>query len=84
MHGHAGRRRCRRAGRRRRGRDRRHRNTAEPGEGGRVDSASVTVEQPVRVRFEPAPSGSIHVGNAMTATFNWLYARKHNGTFVLR
>jgi glutamyl-tRNA synthetase len=38
----------------------------------------------VRVRFEPAPSGSIHVGNAMTATFNWLYARKHNGTFVLR
>ncbi|MGZ4128341.1 MAG: glutamate--tRNA ligase [Actinomycetota bacterium] len=40
--------------------------------------------RPVRVRFEPAPSGSIHVGNAMTATFNWLYARKHNGTFVLR
>jgi len=44
----------------------------------------VTTEQPVRVRFEPAPSGSLHVGNAMTATFNWLYARKHNGSFVLR
>jgi glutamyl-tRNA synthetase len=44
----------------------------------------VTPERPVRVRFEPAPSGSIHVGNAMTATFNWLYARKHNGTFILR
>src|SRR5207244_1243964 len=38
----------------------------------------------MRVRFEPAPSGSIHVGNAMTATFNWLFARKNKGTFVLR
>ncbi|HJT37832.1 MAG TPA: glutamate--tRNA ligase [Actinomycetota bacterium] len=44
----------------------------------------MAIEQPVRVRFEPAPSGSIHVGNAMTATFNWLFARKHKGTFVLR
>jgi len=44
----------------------------------------VATEQPVRVRFEPAPSGSIHVGNAMTATFNWLYSRKNNGSFVLR
>jgi glutamyl-tRNA synthetase len=44
----------------------------------------VSPDRPVRVRFEPAPSGSIHVGNAMTATFNWLYARKHKGTFVLR
>lgn len=38
----------------------------------------------VRTRIEPAPSGSIHVGNARTALFNWLFARKHDGAFVLR
>ena len=38
----------------------------------------------VRVRFAPAPSGSLHVGNARTALFNWLFARHHGGTFVLR
>jgi len=37
-----------------------------------------------RVRFAPAPSGSIHVGNARTALFNWLFARHTGGTFVLR
>ena len=37
-----------------------------------------------RVRFAPAPSGSIHVGNARTALFNWLYARHTGGTMVLR
>lgn len=39
---------------------------------------------PVRTRIEPAPSGSIHVGNARTALFNWLFARHHGGAFVLR
>src|SRR5688500_13093898 len=38
----------------------------------------------VRARIAPAPSGSIHVGNARTALYNWLYARKHGGTFILR
>ena len=38
----------------------------------------------VRTRFEPAPTGSLHVGHALAAGFNWLYARKHGGTFVLR
>lgn len=38
----------------------------------------------VRTRFEPSPSGSIHVGTAMMASFNWLYARRHHGRFVLR
>src|ERR671914_502512 len=38
----------------------------------------------VRTRIAPAPSGSIHVGNARTALYNWLFARKHGGTFVLR
>lgn len=38
----------------------------------------------VRTRIEPAPSGSIHVGNARTALYSWLYARRHDGSFVLR
>jgi glutamyl-tRNA synthetase len=38
----------------------------------------------VRVRFSPAPTGSLHIGSARTALFNWLYARHHGGTFVLR
>jgi len=39
---------------------------------------------PVRVRFSPAPTGSLHVGSARTALFNWLYARHTGGTFLLR
>jgi glutamyl-tRNA synthetase len=38
----------------------------------------------VRTRIAPAPSGSIHVGNARTALYNWLFARHHDGAFVLR
>ena len=38
----------------------------------------------VRTRIEPSPSGSIHVGGARTALFNWLFARHHGGSFVLR
>jgi len=38
----------------------------------------------VRVRFAPSPTGHLHVGGARTALFNWLYARHHRGTFVLR
>jgi glutamyl-tRNA synthetase len=37
-----------------------------------------------RVRFAPSPTGFLHVGGARTALFNWLYARRHGGTFVLR
>jgi nondiscriminating glutamyl-tRNA synthetase len=37
-----------------------------------------------RVRFAPSPTGYLHVGGARTALFNWLYARRHAGTFVLR
>jgi len=40
--------------------------------------------KPVRVRFAPSPTGYLHVGGARTALFNWLYARHHNGTFILR
>jgi glutamyl-tRNA synthetase len=39
---------------------------------------------PPRVRFAPSPTGFLHVGGARTAIFNWLFARHHGGTFVLR
>jgi glutamyl-tRNA synthetase len=38
----------------------------------------------VRTRFAPSPTGYLHVGGARTALFNWLFARKHGGVFVLR
>ncbi len=38
----------------------------------------------VRVRIAPSPTGSLHVGNARSALFNWLFARHHGGTFILR
>lgn len=38
----------------------------------------------VRVRFAPAPTGLLHIGNARTALFNYLYAKKENGTLILR
>jgi glutamyl-tRNA synthetase len=39
---------------------------------------------PPRLRFAPSPTGYLHVGGARTALFNWLYVRRHGGTFVLR
>jgi glutamyl-tRNA synthetase len=39
---------------------------------------------PVRLRFAPSPTGYLHVGGARTALFNWLFARHHGGTLVLR
>ncbi len=39
---------------------------------------------PVRVRFAPSPTGYLHVGGARTALFNYLFARRHGGTFLLR
>jgi len=41
-------------------------------------------EGKVRVRFAPSPTGYLHVGGARTALFNWLFARKNHGAFVLR
>ena len=38
----------------------------------------------VRTRFAPSPTGFLHVGGARTALFNWLFARKHGGQFILR
>jgi nondiscriminating glutamyl-tRNA synthetase len=38
----------------------------------------------VRVRFAPAPTGLLHIGNARTALFNYIFAKRHQGTFILR
>ena len=38
----------------------------------------------MKLRIAPSPTGELHIGNARTALFNWLYARKNNGQFVLR
>src|SRR5512139_301301 len=38
----------------------------------------------MRLRFAPSPTGHLHVGNARTALFNWLMARRAGGTFILR
>ncbi|MCK9392463.1 MAG: glutamate--tRNA ligase [Syntrophales bacterium] len=39
---------------------------------------------PPRVRFAPSPTGELHVGNARTALFNWLFAKHYHGNFILR
>ena len=38
----------------------------------------------IRVRFAPSPTGPLHIGGVRTALFNYLFAKKHGGTFVLR
>ncbi|MBI5670897.1 MAG: glutamate--tRNA ligase [Chloroflexi bacterium] len=40
--------------------------------------------RPVRTRFAPSPTGSLHIGGLRTALFNWLFARHYGGTFILR
>jgi len=43
-----------------------------------------TGSAPVRVRIAPSPTGYFHVGGARTALYNWCFARRHNGVFILR
>jgi len=38
----------------------------------------------IRVRIAPSPTGNLHIGTARTAVFNWLFARRHQGQFILR
>ncbi|MBF0403735.1 MAG: glutamate--tRNA ligase [Nitrospirae bacterium] len=42
------------------------------------------VSEDIRVRFAPSPTGYLHIGGARTALFNYLFARHHNGKFILR
>jgi len=44
----------------------------------------MTTNSEVRTRFAPSPTGFLHIGGARTTLYNWLYARRHKGTFVLR
>ena len=41
-------------------------------------------DKPVRVRFAPSPTGPLHMGGVRTALYNYLFAKKHNGTFIIR
>ncbi len=50
--------------------------------GGPADGRAV--RPPVVTRFAPSPTGYLHIGGARTALFNWLYARHHGGTYLLR
>lgn len=42
------------------------------------------MNRPVRVRFAPSPTGPLHIGGVRTALYNYLFARQHGGTFILR
>jgi len=42
------------------------------------------MEKKIRVRFAPSPTGGLHLGGVRTALFNYLFAKKHNGSFILR
>ena len=45
---------------------------------------TATTAKTVRTRFAPSPTGYLHIGGVRTALFNWLFARKHGGAFILR
>jgi glutamyl-tRNA synthetase len=49
-----------------------------------MDNNRNKLDKKIRVRFAPSPTGYLHIGGARTAIFNWLFARKMNGTFILR
>ena len=45
---------------------------------------SLNTNKTVRVRFAPSPTGPLHMGGVRTALYNYLFAKKHNGKFILR
>jgi len=51
---------------------------------GKANASQVQRSRPVVTRFAPSPTGYLHIGGARTALFNWLYARHHGGTYLLR
>ncbi len=44
----------------------------------------ISMDKPVRVRFAPSPTGDMHIGGGRTALFNWLFAKRYGGKFILR
>lgn len=49
-----------------------------------TERLTIAMSTPVVTRFAPSPTGYLHIGGARTALFNWLFARRHGGTFLLR
>ncbi len=49
-----------------------------------IFAKNLTMARPVRVRFAPSPTGPLHIGGVRTALFNYLFAKKYQGTFYLR
>ncbi|MBM3705748.1 MAG: glutamate--tRNA ligase [Actinobacteria bacterium] len=49
-----------------------------------IRKTKIAGPEPVRVRFAPSPTGYLHIGSARTAFFNWLFAKKTKGRFILR
>jgi len=49
-----------------------------------TSSQQASSQNPVRVRFAPSPTGLLHIGGLRTALYNYLYARQHQGVFILR
>jgi glutamyl-tRNA synthetase len=49
-----------------------------------TNTSNMTAQRRVVTRFAPSPTGFLHIGGARTALFNWLYARHHGGTYLLR
>ncbi|MGF1445931.1 MAG: glutamate--tRNA ligase [Pikeienuella sp.] len=59
-------------------------NTPQPATEGRPEPGQDGTLRPVVTRFAPSPTGFLHIGGARTALFNWLFARRHGGRFLLR
>ena len=50
----------------------------------KITNRNFNTKSEVRVRFAPSPTGPLHIGAARTALFNWLFAKKNKGKFILR
>ncbi len=59
-------------------------DTVSAGSGAGTAAESAAVRTGVVTRFAPSPTGYLHIGGARTALFNWLFARHHGGTYLLR
>src|SRR5436853_3506889 len=58
--------------------------TQEPAISAEYDGRMAQVDEAIRVRYAPSPTGALHLGGARTALFNYLFARQKHGQFLLR